>query len=149
MASSTDWGLIKTEYITGEISLRDLAEKHEVSFSTLGKLAVDEDWNELRKQWRNNLATELQNKLAESRINEAYTALQVMDSIIARFMETLDTKKITAFDVIQAAKFREVLKGGVSDRTGKEELRDLGITDEDIDEVVRQLEGLERRGTSK
>ena len=43
-----DWTKIKQDYVNSEISLRALAKKHGVSYSTLQSRAAREDWNLLR-----------------------------------------------------------------------------------------------------
>ena len=45
-----DWRKLKKEYIAGGISYRKLAEKYEVSRTTLERKAKDEGWPELRRQ---------------------------------------------------------------------------------------------------
>lgn len=45
------WDDIKTEYITTDIGTRPLAEKHNVSYSTLRKRAEREKWAQKRTQY--------------------------------------------------------------------------------------------------
>lgn len=45
-----DWQKIKSEYIRGGVSYRKLADKYDVSFSTLRKVAARENWTELRSR---------------------------------------------------------------------------------------------------
>ena len=48
----TDWKAIAEEYITGDLSLRLLAEKHGVSLNTLKTHAVRGSWTEKRQEHR-------------------------------------------------------------------------------------------------
>jgi DNA-binding Xre family transcriptional regulator len=66
-----DYRAIKTEYITGNISLRDLAEKHGISYSTLSKMAWKEEWNEIRNQ----KGKELESRTLEKTIEKESTKL--------------------------------------------------------------------------
>lgn len=60
-----NWAKIRNEYINGHISYRKLAEKHDISFSTLTKRATQEKWNEKRKEQRNKIDIKVQQKTAE------------------------------------------------------------------------------------
>lgn len=65
-----NWDKIKNEYITSRISYRNLAEKYNVSFSTLKDRAKREEWFKKRKEFRNKVdtkTTQKQEKIAESR----------------------------------------------------------------------------------
>lgn len=52
-----DWSAIKTEYVSGNTTYRELAKKHGVSFSTLQKRAKEEKWSENRKKYRDKVVT--------------------------------------------------------------------------------------------
>lgn len=45
-----DWVAIRTEYISTQISTRDLAKKHGVPYSTLRKRAEKEGWTQTRAE---------------------------------------------------------------------------------------------------
>ena len=47
-----DWAAIKEEYITGDIGLRSIAEKHGVSFNTIKDRAKREGWGDSRREYR-------------------------------------------------------------------------------------------------
>lgn len=47
-----NWKKIAKEYITTEIAMRPLAEKHKVPFSTLRVHAKREEWSEKRRQYQ-------------------------------------------------------------------------------------------------
>lgn len=52
-----DWSAIKTEYVSGKATYRELAKKYGVSFSTLQKRAKEEKWSEGRKKYRDRVVT--------------------------------------------------------------------------------------------
>lgn len=60
-----DWVAIKSEYINTTISTRDLAEKYEVSYSTLRKKAEKESWSKLRKEQERKVGAKVAQKTAE------------------------------------------------------------------------------------
>ena len=59
-----DWTSIKSEYITGNISYRKLADNWGVSFRTLSDRAVREGWKEARDAHRNNVLAKTVQKVA-------------------------------------------------------------------------------------
>ena len=69
-----DWNEIKIEYISSDISYRDLAAKHGVSNSTLGRQASKGGWKRLRDDFRNDVAAKSVQK------NEAH-AVERMERI--------------------------------------------------------------------
>ncbi len=52
-----NWKKIASEYITSEIGMRPLAEKHGVSYNTLKVKAVNEKWAEAREKHRQGVGT--------------------------------------------------------------------------------------------
>lgn len=60
-----DWVAIKSEYINTTISTRDLAEKYEVSYSTLRKKAEKESWSKLRKEQGRKVGAKVAQKTAD------------------------------------------------------------------------------------
>ncbi len=144
--ATRDWAAIRTEYVTGEVSLRDLAQKHGVSFNTLGKRAAREKWEDERQQFGNKVATETLARALEAAVERRYSALEVCDSIIEKFMASLPLQKITAFDVMNAARFREVLTGGVESRN---ETINRDYDDVDDADVVRAARAIAVRAESE
>lgn len=62
-----NWESIKAEYVGTDISMRSLAEKHGVGFSTLAGRAKRENWTELRRQAKDRAQTKLIQKAANQR----------------------------------------------------------------------------------
>lgn len=83
-----DWKAIKTEYITGDISYRKLAEKHEISFNTLKDVAVQERWYEQRQQHHNKVTT----RSIEQIVEKESTKLAKTDDKYYRILDKLFDK---------------------------------------------------------
>lgn len=66
-----DWNAIRAEYIAGGISQRALADKHNVSSTTLMKKANAEKWNKLRKEADIKAVKKTQQKVAEKTADAA------------------------------------------------------------------------------
>lgn len=65
-----DWTRIKADYLKGGTSYRDLASKHGVSLSTLGKRAGREGWDDDRQRVGDEVATELPSVVAVAILSE-------------------------------------------------------------------------------
>ncbi len=83
-----DWKAIKTEYITGDISYRKLAEKHKIPFSTLRDKAVAEQWYKQKEQNRNRIIT----KSIEQIVEKESTKLAKTDDKYYRILDKLFDK---------------------------------------------------------
>ncbi|MBP5462634.1 MAG: hypothetical protein J6Y20_10985 [Lachnospiraceae bacterium] len=66
-----NWSKIKREYITSDIGMRPLAEKHNISFNTLKKHAVSEQWALAREQHQMTVAKKAVKKYNERATKEA------------------------------------------------------------------------------
>ena len=65
-----NWDKIRIEYETTKISLRKLAEKHGISFSTLKSHAVPERWADTRHDVQQEIATKTQRKTKDKLIDK-------------------------------------------------------------------------------
>lgn len=83
-----DWKAIKTEYITGDISYRKLAEKHKIPFSTLRDKAVAEQWYKQKERNRNKIVT----KSIEQIVEKESTKLAKTDEKYFRILDKLFDK---------------------------------------------------------
>lgn len=63
---NVDWKSIKTEYISSEISIREIAEKYGVSVSTVKTRSSKEGWVEARKRFRTNVDTKVTQKVEDA-----------------------------------------------------------------------------------
>ena len=139
---SVDWLKIKTEYVTTQISLRDLAKKHGVSFSTVSRRSDKENWVQLRKEHEKEVSTKVIQKAAEaSSCTHADRIAQLMDFtqtsaelLGTRLEQMKHSGKIKTYEV---KAITEALKN----------VRDLYRTDEtaaDDDPLVKYMEEMRR-----
>lgn len=85
-----DWKKIKTEYISGNISYRKLAEKHGVSFNTLKRHAVEEEWHKLRQQKDEKATTKIINSISEREAKKANKIIDVADKLLDKISAMID-----------------------------------------------------------
>lgn len=65
--SESDWDLIRTEYISSSISIREIADKYECSADALEKRAGREQWTEQRRKLSAEVLAMADKELAEKR----------------------------------------------------------------------------------
>lgn len=94
---AADWDLIKTEYITTDITCRKLAEKHGVSESTLFKKCSKERWEASRKQHGSNVEAKILqkdiNKKADATITRANALMEAADLLLERTVSGIKAYK--------------------------------------------------------
>lgn len=114
-AYARNWELVKSEYVTGEISLRDLAVKTEISFTTLGHRAVAEGWEKEREAYRNRVATEVQQRSMENDVSARVFVSQYARKVISKYLENIGVP--SAEDALNVAKLLMVIEGEPDSRT--------------------------------
>lgn len=86
-----DWRKIKAEYIAGGISYRKLAEKYNVSFSTLKRVAGQEQWYELREQAKAKAATKIVEIESDKQAERMKRLLTVSDKLLLAVEEAVNS----------------------------------------------------------
>ena len=97
-----DWLKIRNDYINGVGSYRELAEKYNVSQSTLRKKAAAEKWSEAKEKQLNKISSKLEQKSAEKiaekaadRVARVLTLADQLADRIERAILELDQTQIT------------------------------------------------------
>ena len=85
-----DWKRIKAEYIAGGTSLRKLAEKYGVSFSTIQKRSMEEKWGDLRKKNRRKVEEKIIDSVSSKEAKKAADIVDVADKLLEKIYEMLD-----------------------------------------------------------
>lgn len=110
-----DWNVIKTEYITTNISYRRLAEKYGVPFNTVGERAKREKWTELRRQHSDKIVTKTVQKAEDNWVNYKSVLYDLAYKIAGQL-------------------------GEMTDRSSVEDLALMGIKPRDITGAIKDLE---------
>lgn len=130
---------VRNEYISSKISLRKLAEKYGIAFSTIQKAARREGWNDMRSQVEaksNQITIE---RCADQRSRNSEKAALIMQEIIDKLLEA--AKMLTPSDVQAARQIIATMKDlkeigafavDVTDESGisvsfEEEVEEYGI----------------------
>ena len=149
--ANVDWIKIKNEYINTNISYRKLAEKYNISFSTLEKTARKEHWKELREKQCDKVETKLRQKTADKivdvevdRIGNLLTSADTAQKKIDQALKQL-TKYVNAEGEIVDSQFVNVkeLRAIIA---SMKDLKEIIKTDNSgdmrkLDEVLAKIEG--------
>lgn len=98
-----DWKAIKTEYITTNISQRELAKKYKVGARQLAERSKKEKWVEKRKQKSSELTAKMIDKATDEQVDRYARLMRVSDmalEIVERKIKACeDTEGIKTSDL--------------------------------------------------
>lgn len=89
-----DWKKIKTEYITTDISYRDLAKKHGIHYQTICRRSKAEGWIDQREQHTRKTVTKTINAISDKQVDRGARLASVADKLLARVSELIEDNPI-------------------------------------------------------
>lgn len=87
--SEKEWERVKTEYITSEISYRNLATKYGITYTRLQKRGNDEDWKTQRGEYKKNLLNKSIDLICEEQAEQIARALRIGNTMLEKIEESL------------------------------------------------------------
>jgi hypothetical protein len=90
-----DFKRIKAEYIAGGTSYRKLAEKYNVPFGTLRRVAKQEAWTQKRAQVEHRVNTKMVETIIENETQKAVDIVDVADRLLGKIKEVLEVVTTT------------------------------------------------------
>lgn len=145
--NAPNWKKIKAEYIKGGISLRDIAKKYNVPYSTISKRAASEKWSDARQTRGIKMESKLVEKIADQQATKL-ARMAVLHDDIGEAALALILKQIQAFPTSASTTriIRETIKTQeIQDDDGnitKVPLRTNIISD--ISEVIRNFASISK-----
>lgn len=142
---------IKTEYITTDTSYRKLAEKYGIRYATIQKWGKEENWPEMRNQWRIKTVSKTVEKIGDKQANQAAKVNTLADKLLVKLEQAIDeldlqvtTHKIKTEtgNTEQTMEFKVAREGGTVDRAG---LRQLTAALRELKEIKGELSDLDRQ----
>lgn len=85
-----DWKRIKAEYIAGGTSYRKLAEKYNVPFGTLRRVAEREGWTQKRTQVAHKADTKMVESISDKQAAKADKIVDVADKLLNKIADVID-----------------------------------------------------------
>ena len=141
-----DWNAIKTEYLTGNISQRKLAEKYGVSFPTLRDRAKREKWLQRVDAERDKIVDRTLQKTADAVADNAVIAERLKKKILLR-LERIEEKYPLDATEVRMRKGDSTAIYRIKDITGafRDITGDMQMGGDAANELLQSLIDLERR----
>ena len=86
-----DWKKIKAEYIAGGTSYRKLAEKYNVPFGTLRRVAEREEWTQKRAQVAQKADMKMIETISDDAAEKAVNIIDVADKLLSKISDLMET----------------------------------------------------------
>ena len=142
----TDWKKIKTEYIAGEMSQKDLAAAHGVAYSTLRDRANKEQWAAHREESRKKSGNKIAEAVSEVKIKKIEELVDKLlrQSLTAARQNTyrpITVREQTVDEETGAVTVRVRTEFERTKQVDKQGLRLLAQTAKDLCELVDRLDG--------
>ena len=141
----TDWKVIRDDYISSDMSYKDICQKHGVNYSALSKIASKEGWYKARKELSSRAVSREERilNISDSLLDKIEKSISELDRCIVKCKEktkTLeydyDTKK-PINEVVEEKEDIQIIEGMI-DKMG---LKQLVSTLKDIKDIHRSIEG--------
>lgn len=123
-----DWKTIETEYVTTDISHRQLAEKYGIGRSRLSQYASKEKWKEKRDKHRANTVAKTINAIASQQANRAVRLQTVADKLLTKVERLIEDDESLLADTSSMRDISRILK----------DLKDIQMIKSDAD--IREQE---------
>lgn len=123
-----DWKTIETEYVTTDISHRQLAEKYGIGRSRLSQYASKEKWKEKRDKHRANTVAKAINAIASQQANRAVRLQTVADKLLTKVERLIEDDESLLADTSSMRDISRILK----------DLKDIQMIKSDAD--IREQE---------
>ena len=85
-----DWDKIRTEYITSDLSLKDISDKYGVSQRLVNTKSAEQGWVDQRKKYNAKVVEKAVNKVATKRANQLAKEFTIADNISNVLKKALD-----------------------------------------------------------
>lgn len=120
-----DWNKIKAEYIAGGTSYRKLAEKYNIEFHSLQRIATKEGWVKLKSQAKVKSEAKMVDTIAKDISKNAVKINDVADKLLDKICNLLEAVDVADSQMIKqctsALKDIKDIKGVKSDIDLKEQ----------------------------
>lgn len=139
-----DWNAIRAEYITGQISQRDLCTKYGVSYSKLGEIARKEKWTEQKRKYEEKVFEKAIQKQCNREANRLAKELAVADKISDVLVKAFeDEQQFNRYVVTEGLGMgQSETSEKIFDKVDTRALREAAATLKMVEQLKRSIEGL-------
>ncbi len=111
--SEKDWTEIKTEYITGDMSYRALAQKHRIGYSRLQARATAEKWAVERGAFQKKVSQKSLDLICDEQAERIARAVRIGDRMLEKVEESLEQIDMILCERTVSTKKTEPGKDGI------------------------------------
>jgi hypothetical protein len=135
-----DWLKLKTEYVTGDVTLKALSEKYGINESSVRRQSAAENWVNLKKQHIDKVATLAQQKAAEKKANEAAKITALKDDSRVKIWREMNRRLGDNVEEMDGSDFRRMIQN-FCDMSANEPdvLPDDKAAEDDLSKSLREL----------
>ena len=105
-----NWNAIRTDYITSNLSYRDLEAKYGICYRQIAKKGQAEGWKSQRSQHNHNVVTKILDDDAKQKVSSVERLETVADKVLAKVEAYIDACDPTAIDTQSLKHISGVLK---------------------------------------
>lgn len=138
-----DWKKIKAEYIAGGTSYRKLADKYNVSRTTLERYAKNEKWAELRRQAEVKAEAKIVNAVSENKAKIDDKYFKLVDKLLDKAEEVIEQTPLwqasSLKEMATALKYLKECKGVKSEADIREQEARIAKLQKDASEEDNTL----------
>lgn len=149
---AADWQKIKTEYITTDSSLRQLAQKYGIRYATIHERCKKEEWNSMRDNHRTSTVQKTVSRISNKQADKMSRIDGITDKLLDKLEQAIDEldlsirKRKTKIELDdkteQTIEWTEAVEDGIVDRNG---LRQITAALKDLKEIQMIKSELDRR----
>lgn len=85
-----DWATVKAEYVSGTMSTAKLADRHDISVSSISKKCASEHWQELRRQNQSETANKIAKKINTEKVKKTVREIDRVVSVASKLITKLN-----------------------------------------------------------
>lgn len=106
---AVDWLKIKTEYINGNVTQRELAKKYGVTLRQISNHATAENWVTEREQFRDKISAEIQQETADKIVDAESEVLAIKSRLKLKMYQQIE-KRMETVDDLEGQEFRRLVQ---------------------------------------
>lgn len=136
-----DWEAIKTEYVTTDLSQRDIINKYKIDQKLVAKHSKNDGWVQARKDYQERVRAKAQAKLCDKEANELAKVLGSSLAIRDRIYEAMnDPQQFNRYLVTKGSKGGEFhTEEVIKDKVDTKAIREMTQALKAIEDLIRSL----------
>lgn len=119
-----NWNAIRTDYITSNVSYRDLETKYGVCYRQIAKKGKAEGWGSQRSQHNHKVVTKLLDDDAEQKVSSIERLEAVADKVLDKVEAYIDACDPTGIDTMSLKHISGVLRDIKDVKRGRKDLEE-------------------------